>query len=242
MRLRDFLHKFRVSQADLAKVLGVTGGCVSALVRGENMPSLELAMDIEKATGRHVTVYDWGCVTTVPLVCEIESLDYEHQQQDWERRARLAKAMTLVEEESEDWCAGGLFWMLSHATANWGKCHACPSGKQTGSCSDCGTPKRDCDLAKDWLTGSYQALNNLLGDALKSDWSNLEYLWGGSLGQEIISDVLDEMERRYGREYAGKVEPPCTTRSRTRDRNRAEEKSRAYYSSSGVSHNSGDSK
>lgn len=83
MKLRDFLHQFKVSQVDLAGILGVTSGCVSALARGENMPSLELAMDIEKATGRYVSVYDWGCVTTVPLAYDpetaFEPLDYGHQ-------------------------------------------------------------------------------------------------------------------------------------------------------------------
>ena len=65
MELRDFLFKYKIKQSDLTDLIGISPGHCSELVNGNTMPSLELAIDIERATAGQVTPYDWGCVSTV---------------------------------------------------------------------------------------------------------------------------------------------------------------------------------
>lgn len=65
MELKKFLFKFDVSQKDLAEVLGTSTATISQLCSGRAFPSLELAIDIDRATAGWVSTEDWGCVSSI---------------------------------------------------------------------------------------------------------------------------------------------------------------------------------
>ena len=60
MTLRDFLHKFRVKQKDFAEAVGVSDATLSSYVTGRVIPTLAVALAIEKAAAGWVKPHDWG--------------------------------------------------------------------------------------------------------------------------------------------------------------------------------------
>ena len=63
MRLKEFIETpegSRISQAQWARVFGLTGGYLSQLVNEIKVPSLQVALLIEARTDGKVTPYDWG--------------------------------------------------------------------------------------------------------------------------------------------------------------------------------------
>lgn len=58
-KLREHLEGNGIRQADFAARIGVTQGMVSRLVSGALLPSLELAVKIERDTGGAVPASSW---------------------------------------------------------------------------------------------------------------------------------------------------------------------------------------
>jgi transcriptional regulator with XRE-family HTH domain len=58
MRLKDYLKKNKITQANFASLIGISQGYLSLIVRGLNNPSFKLALKIEKITLGQVTTED----------------------------------------------------------------------------------------------------------------------------------------------------------------------------------------
>lgn len=58
-KLEKYLKHRGISQRGFAKKIGTTPNNLSSLIRGNSLPSLRLAYEIEKKTGGLVTLYDW---------------------------------------------------------------------------------------------------------------------------------------------------------------------------------------
>lgn len=52
-------HKPKKTQQDFAEIVGTTPTHIGRLISGKCIPSLQMAIEIENATGGLVTVYDW---------------------------------------------------------------------------------------------------------------------------------------------------------------------------------------
>jgi transcriptional regulator with XRE-family HTH domain len=59
MKLKDYLEKNHVTQAELARKIGCSLGMVSSLVNGKRTPSIHMARRIEEATEYEVLVWDF---------------------------------------------------------------------------------------------------------------------------------------------------------------------------------------
>ena len=59
MKLKDYLTKKDLSQAEFSEMIGVSQPFVSQLVNGERLPSLTIATKIRVATKGAVTESDW---------------------------------------------------------------------------------------------------------------------------------------------------------------------------------------
>ena len=59
MKLKDYLTKKDLSQAQFSEMIGVSQSFVSQLVNGERLPSLTIATKIRVATNGAVTESDW---------------------------------------------------------------------------------------------------------------------------------------------------------------------------------------
>lgn len=57
--LAKYLDRAKIRQADFAAEIGVTQATVSRLAKGVSIPSLELAVRIERLTGGAVTAVSW---------------------------------------------------------------------------------------------------------------------------------------------------------------------------------------
>jgi len=61
MNLHDYATQTKISDADLAKSVGVTRGYITQLRLGlRKRPSLSVALKLERATGGKVPVKAWG--------------------------------------------------------------------------------------------------------------------------------------------------------------------------------------
>jgi len=59
-KLKKYLsHKPKKTQQDFAEIVGTTPTHIGRLISGKCIPSLQMAIEIENATGGLVTVYDW---------------------------------------------------------------------------------------------------------------------------------------------------------------------------------------
>lgn len=59
LTLSEYLKQTGVTQRFLANKIGVHAESIHRILRKGQMPTLQLALDIEKATGGHVSVYSW---------------------------------------------------------------------------------------------------------------------------------------------------------------------------------------
>ena len=59
IKLTKYLEEAKLGQAVFAEGIGVTQATVSRLARGKMVPSLELALAIENATGGKVPMSSW---------------------------------------------------------------------------------------------------------------------------------------------------------------------------------------
>ncbi|RID91527.1 hypothetical protein D2N39_12550 [Gemmobacter lutimaris] len=64
-QLRTYLTQTKTKQAVLAKLVGVSCGYMSELVKGDKTPGLELAVKIEDATGGAVPARSWVALPPV---------------------------------------------------------------------------------------------------------------------------------------------------------------------------------
>jgi DNA-binding XRE family transcriptional regulator len=60
MRLKEYLSKTKMKQARFAEQVGTTRANLCQLVAGQHVPSLDLALRIQVASGGLVTVADWS--------------------------------------------------------------------------------------------------------------------------------------------------------------------------------------
>jgi transcriptional regulator with XRE-family HTH domain len=58
MTLNEWLDKHRMSQSELAKILGVSEGTISRWRRGINTPGLDIAIKIQDVTNSQVGLAD----------------------------------------------------------------------------------------------------------------------------------------------------------------------------------------
>lgn len=58
-KLANYLMNVSASQADFAAAVGITRGHMSALLSGVRLPSLDLAVRIERATSGQVPASSW---------------------------------------------------------------------------------------------------------------------------------------------------------------------------------------
>lgn len=66
MKLAEYLAHENQTQAEFAARLGLTQGNVSKMCRGQRLPSLPLAAEIERATGGLVPMSVW-CACSEPV-------------------------------------------------------------------------------------------------------------------------------------------------------------------------------
>lgn len=62
-KLRAYLDRHDIRQADFAGRIGSTQGMVSRLITGAVLPSLKMAIAIERETGGEVPANSWGDVS-----------------------------------------------------------------------------------------------------------------------------------------------------------------------------------
>lgn len=65
--IRDFLRQSGSTQAKLADELGISRGYMSELVAGSKIPSLGVAVAIERATGGAIPASSWVPLDEAPL-------------------------------------------------------------------------------------------------------------------------------------------------------------------------------
>lgn len=59
MKLKEYLDATGIKQTFLAKKSGISKASINVYALGKKVPSIEVALKIEKATDGHVRLYDW---------------------------------------------------------------------------------------------------------------------------------------------------------------------------------------
>jgi transcriptional regulator with XRE-family HTH domain len=59
LELKKFLEVNEITYREFAKIIGTSIFTLTNILNGIRLPSLKLAINIEKATLKKITVYDW---------------------------------------------------------------------------------------------------------------------------------------------------------------------------------------